>query len=146
MEAVNFHSGISTIREFRALLDSSFGEQVFDSRIKDFITETIDDTFTALNGLTPSDGVLYDIDFVANGITVFRLTEVGFFDSDNWRLRSDQDKYNLLGFENIDVVAGLFDSLYHQAFSVSAECISEDDQCDGEIYRKYHVTFTYEES
>lgn len=144
MEAVNFHSGISTIEEFRALLDSSFGEQ--GSRIRDLIPETIDDTLTALNGLMPSDGVLYDIDFVANGITVFRLTGVGFFDSDNWRLRSDTDKYNLLHFENIDVVAGLFDSLYHQAFSVSAECISEDDQCDGEIYRKYHVTFTYEES
>ena len=133
--------GVSTIQEFRALLDSSYKKQFEHSSLE---RVNIDEEITSYHNLNPSTGDIYDIEFVAGGITVFSCRGVGFFSDDNWKLTSDEDKYNLFNFDNIDVVCGLFDELHHASFRVDAECVSEDEQLDGEVYRTYSVTFTYE--
>ena len=133
--------GVSTIQEFRALLDASYKKQFEHSSLE---RVNIDEEITSYHNLNPSTGDIYDIEFVAGGITVFSCRVVGFFSDDNWKLTSDEDKYNLFNFDNIDVVCGLFDELHHASFRVDAECVSEDEQLDGEVYRTYSVTFTYE--
>ena len=133
--------GISTIQEFRGLLDTKYKSEWEYHNLR---LVNIDEEITSRYGLNPSTGDIYDIEFVAGGITVFSCRSVGFFNDENWKLTSDEDKYNLFNFDNIDVVCGLFNELHHVSFRVDAECISEDEQLDGEVYRTYSVTFTYE--
>ena len=151
MESKNSYSktGIRSIKEFRALLDSSYGKE--EGVIYDRIPQTIDKAITDACGLEDSTGVAYNIEFVAGGITIFSLGNCGFEETspiwDKSCLRSHRDRYNLLNFNNIDVIKGLFDSLEREYadLTVTAKCIEEEEDCDYEWYRTYSVTFTYVE-